>query len=61
MKLLRTTTWHWWDIGILKWCCLLFGMIAGAYLRDFVVQYVWVFLVVAVLLAIRPAIVYFRN
>lgn len=61
MKLLRTKLWTWWDIGILKWCCFLFGMIAGAYVRDIVVQYVWVFLVAAVLLMLRPAYVYFRD
>ena len=60
MKLLRTKTWNWWDIGLLKWCCLLFGMIAGAYLADIVMVYAWWFLLAAILLAVRPAIAYFK-
>ena len=48
-------------IGLLKWSALLFGMIAGAYLSIFVKQHVWVFASVAVILAIRPAIKYFKN
>jgi hypothetical protein len=61
MKVLRTKIWGWFDIGLLKWSALLIGMIAGAYFHDFVVQYVWVILIAAVLLVIRPAIVYFKD
>lgn len=61
MKLLRTKTWWWCDIALLKWSCILFGMVAGAYFADFVMRNVWVFLVVAWLLAIKPAICYFRD
>lgn len=61
MRLLRTKTWEWVDIALLKWCCILFGMVAGAYFADFVMRYVWGFLGVAWLLAIKPAINYFRD
>jgi len=61
MKLLRTTIWGWYDIGLLKGCVLLFGMIVGAYFHDFVMHYVWVILIAAVLLAIRPIIVYYKD
>ena len=27
-----------WDIGLLKWCCILVGMIIGACLSGFIVQ-----------------------
>lgn len=61
MKLLRTKIWDWYDIGLLKGSVLLFGMIAGAYFHDFVMQYVWVILIAAVLLAIRPTIAYYKD
>jgi hypothetical protein len=61
MKLLRTKVWPAVDIALLKWCCILVGMIAGAYLADFTKRYLWVFAVGAVLLAIRPAMLYFRD
>lgn len=61
MKLFRTKVWSWIDIWVLKWCAFLFGMIAGAYLSDTVKQYVWIFLLVAVVLSIRSAIKYFGS
>ena len=42
-----------WDIGALKMCCLLVGMILGAYVAGFVKQYLWVFIVLIVLLCIK--------
>ena len=61
MKLLKTKIWSWWDVGLLKLGVLLFGMIAGAYFHDFVMQYVRVILIAAVLLVIIPAIAYFKD
>jgi len=61
MKLLRTKPWSWIDIGLLKWCATLFGMIIGAYLHDFVKEYVWYFLLAVIVLAIKPAVSYYRE
>jgi hypothetical protein len=61
MKFLRTKIWNWWDIGLLKWCCALFGAIAGAYFHELVMPYVWILLTVAVILAVRAAFTYFRD
>ena len=61
MRLLRTKIWSWADIWMLKWCAFLFGMIGGAYLSDMVKQYVWVLLVLAIAVGIKPAFKYFGN
>jgi uncharacterized membrane protein YoaT (DUF817 family) len=61
MRLFRTKVWRWLDIGMLKWSSILLGMIAGAYLSEFVKQYVWVFAVAALLLVIRPAVRYWGD
>jgi hypothetical protein len=61
MKLLRTKIWAWYDIGLLKGCVLLFGMIVGAYFHEYVMPYAGVMLAAAVLLAMRPAYVYYRD
>lgn len=61
MKLLRTKAWSAVDISLLKWCCILIGMIAGAYLADITKRYVWFFVVAAILLGIKPAISYFGT
>jgi len=49
------------DIGLIKWSCILFGMVAGAYLSDFTLRYVWIFIIVAVILAIKPVVTYFKE
>jgi hypothetical protein len=61
MKLLRTKIWNWWDAWLLKWSAFLFGIAAGAYFHEILIQYVWVILIVAVLLAVRPTIAYFKD
>ena len=61
MKLLRTKIWNWRDTSILKWSCFFFGIAAGAYFHACLVQYVWIVLIAAVFLAIRPAIAYFKD
>lgn len=49
------------DIGLIKWSCILFGMVVGAYLSDFTLRYVWLFIMVAVILAVKPVVTYFKN
>jgi hypothetical protein len=61
MKLLKTKVWNWWDVGLLKWCAFLFGIFAGAYFHEYIMPYVWVILVAAILLTIRPAIAYWKD
>ena len=61
MKLLRSKVWNWWDAWLLKWSAFLFGIAAGAYFHEFLASYAWVILIAAILLAIRPAIAYFRD
>ena len=59
MKLLRTTRWSPISIASLKWCCMLIGMIAGAYFPEFVKKYVWLFVIGAALFSIKPYMTYF--
>ena len=61
MKLFKSKVWSPIDIGLLKWCCILIGMIAGAYLADFTKRCVWFFALAALLLAIKPAVSYLRS
>ena len=61
MKLFRSKIWSPFDIACLKWCCILIGMIAGAYLAEFTKQHVLVFAIASGLLAIRPMICCFGN
>jgi uncharacterized membrane protein YoaT (DUF817 family) len=61
MNLFRSKVWRPVDIALLKWSCILLGMIVGAYLSDFIKDYVWVFVTAAILLGIKPAVSYFRT
>lgn len=61
IKLFKSKVWSPLDIGCLKWSCIFFGMIAGAYFSEFTKQYVWLFIIAVILLAGKPTISYFRN
>ena len=61
MTLFKSKVWSPIDIGSLKWSCILLGMIVGAYLSDFVKDYVWVFVIIAILAGIKPAVSYFQT
>lgn len=61
MKLLRTKTWHWRDIWLLKWGAFLLGIAAGAYFHTYVMKYSWFIIIAALLLAFRPAAAYWKD
>jgi len=61
MKLLKNKRWEWYDIALMKWSVLLFGVVAGGYFSSFIRDYSLILLLVAVILAIRPAMAYFRD
>ena len=61
MNLWKAKVWSVIDIGLLKWSCILSGMIVGAYLSDFTKRHVVLFVVGVILLAIKPTISYFRG
>ena len=61
MKLVTVKVWSLWDIALLKWSALVFGAVIGAHFPDFIMEYLVIFLLAAVALAIRPAITHFRG
>lgn len=61
MKLLRTNLWNWWDLVVLKWSCLFFGMLAGAYFHEIVMEYFLEILLAATLLAVRSVFVFRKE
>lgn len=58
MGIFKTKLWSPLDIGLLKWCCIIFGMILGAYFDNFVKQYLWIFIVLIIIFSIRPVYCY---
>jgi len=43
-----------WDIKLIKLSTLLIGLTLGAYFASFILPFWWIFIVVAIVLAIRP-------
>lgn len=58
MSIFKTKVWSPLDIGLLKWYCMLFGMILGAYLSYFVKQYLLIFIILTIVFAVRPFYAY---
>ena len=50
-----------WDIGFLKIFCTIVGMILGAYISAFIIQYVWWFVVIAIILLIWLIYRFFKD
>ena len=50
-----------WDISILKTYCVLFGLVIGAYISDFVKQHLWVFVALIVLFGLHLSLKFFRR
>ena len=61
MNLFKPTTFTWEALGLLKWSAFLIGIAAGSYWAAFFAQYALWLLVVGLVLAIYPAIVWFRK
>jgi hypothetical protein len=61
MKLFRTKVWTPVDVILLKWCCLLCGVIAGAFMPELVRRHVGLFALAAVLAGIKPTVAYFSG
>jgi hypothetical protein len=61
MDVYKSKVWSPVELVCLKLSAILFGMIAGAYFPEFTKRYVLFFVLIAVLLALKPAHSYFRD
>ena len=48
----RVKVQNMWDVGVLKLFCTTVGIIFGAFLSSFVIQYIWWFVVIGTILLI---------
>ncbi len=58
MHIFKKKVWSPIDIMFLKWSSVVFGAIIGAYAAGFVKQYVWIFIILVIALAIKPVYSY---
>ena len=61
MNLFKPRVWSIWEIACIKWSSILFGVIVGIYLADFLKEYVWFLILGCVLLAVKPVVKFFRD
>jgi len=61
MKLFKSKVWSPVVVACLMWCSILIGIIGGAYFSDFTMRYIWIFILITILLPIKPMISYFRD
>lgn len=54
MAIFKTKVWSWIDIAFLKWSSVLFGMAIGAHVSAFVKHYLWGFIILVIICALRP-------
>ena len=59
MRFFKSRRWPFGDIVLLKLYCLVLGMIIGALLCSVVKGSLWLFIIVAVVLAVRLCYFYF--
>jgi len=61
MNFWKTKRWSPADIACLKWSCLLIGAAFGTLMAEMLKPYVIPLLVVALVLAIKPTLNYYRK
>jgi hypothetical protein len=61
MGILKRKVWSPIDLVCLKWSSIFFGMIVGSIIPVFIRQNLWLFILAAILLAIKPIQSYFDN
>ncbi len=41
MKIFKTWTFKWWEMGLIKLCLLSLGIIFGLYFYDYIIDLMW--------------------
>ncbi|PJA89529.1 MAG: hypothetical protein CO137_03835 [Candidatus Magasanikbacteria bacterium CG_4_9_14_3_um_filter_32_9] len=61
MKILRTRTFQWWEIGIIKLCLISFGIILGLYFFNFLISLLWFWWLLFIMSTIFFIVNFFRE
>lgn len=61
MNLFKPTTFSWWQLGLLKWTALSFGIVIGATWPEVFAPYAMPLLIVAVLAGLYVTIVWMKK
>gem|GEM_PF-751098 len=52
MKIFRTWTFKWWEVGLIKLCLISLGILLGLYFYDYLVKVIWLWWILFVVIAL---------
>jgi hypothetical protein len=61
MKILRTWSFQWWEVGLIKLCLLSLGILLGLYFYDDLIGFIWLWWVIFVITAIYFIVYFFKK
>ena len=61
MNLFKSTRFNWWQLGILKWATLFFGIAIGSLWPSVFAPYAYVLLVIGIVAGIYLALVWMKG
>lgn len=61
MNLFKSTRFTWWQLGLLKWATLFFGLAIGAMFPEVFEPYAEILLAIGIVAGIYLAYVWFKN
>lgn len=61
MKIFKTWTFQWWEIGLIKVCLISLGILFGLYFREYLINLLWLWWVLFALTAIYFIVRFFKE
>ncbi len=61
MRFLKTRSFKWWEISLLKVCLISLGILIGLYFFDYVVEVLWLWWILFVALAVYFIVRFFQK
>ncbi|OHA87914.1 MAG: hypothetical protein A2653_00075 [Candidatus Zambryskibacteria bacterium RIFCSPHIGHO2_01_FULL_43_25] len=61
MKILRTWTFKWWEVGLLKLCLISFGILLGLYFFSYLDGLLWLWWTLFVVIALYFVVRFFKK
>jgi len=61
MKIFRTWTFRWWEVGIIKVCLISLGILLGLYFYDYLIGFIWLWWVIFAMAAAYFIALFLKN
>ena len=61
MKIFKTWTFKWWEVGLIKLCLISLGIILGLYFFDYLINLMWLWWFIFIITTIYFITTFFRK